>query len=289
MTKKSKAFMIINCLALMVIVANLTSPVHEAAHMLTQIAAGMKPECLAFGINSTVGTPSVDMNSFFWKLMFEGSAALVNIVIGLILLFVLKRFRLSPLSRAFTLMLTMSQLSMGFGYFLRDFFLYDPNPDPDIQQGDWAKVFENFDGNLALRITMLIIGCIGILFVFFIAYRQAFHFISDNNDKKERNRVALAIYLFPYLVNAVVFTLVELRGPVAQDNINSFLIISPIINIFGMIGFFWGYMFVAHMVKPRKQNVYYFSPCAEKKIVLWIVAAALLAFDALFLCPGFYF
>ena len=61
------------------------------------------------------------------------------------------------------------------------------------------------------------------------------------------------------------------------------------INIFGMIGFFWGYMFVAHMVKPRKQNVYYFSPCAEKKIVLWIVAAALLAFDALFLCPGFYF
>ena len=56
-----------------------------------------------------------------------------------------------------------------------------------------------------------------------------------------------------------------------------------------MIGFFWGYMFVAHMVKPRKQNVYYFSPCAEKKIVLWIVAAALLAFDALFLCPGFYF
>jgi len=62
-----------------------------------------------------------------------------------------------------------------------------------------------------------------------------------------------------------------------------------LINIFGMIGFFWGYMFVAHMVKPRKQNVYYFSPCAEKKIVLWIVAAALLAFDALFLCPGFYF
>ena len=86
-----------------------------------------------------------------------------------------------------------------------------------------------------------------------------------------------------------MFTLVELRGPVARASMESFLIISPIINIFGMIGFFWGYMFVAHMVKPRKDNVYYFSPCAEKKIVLWIVAAALLAFDALFLCPGFYF
>ena len=221
--------------------------------------------------------------------MYSGSAALMNIVIGTVLLIVLKKFRLGPISRPLVLMTTMMHYSMGFGYFLRDFFLYDPNPDPDIQHGDWAKVFENFDGNLALRITMLIIGCIGILFVFFIAYRQAFHFIRDNNDKKERNRVASAIYLFPYLVNAVVFTLVELNGPVAKDNINSFLIISPIINIFGMIGFFWGYMFVAHMVKPRKQNVYYFSPCAEKKLVLWIFAAALLAFDALFLCPGFFF
>ena len=286
--KSSRTFMIINCIALGIIAMNLTAPVHEATHLITQMLAGAKPEVLAFGRAGTVD-PTADISTVFWKVMYSGSAALMNIVIGTVLLIVLKKFRLGPISRPLVLMTTMMHYSMGFGYFLRDFFLYDPNPDPDIQQGDWAKVFENFDGNLALRITMLIIGCIGILFVFFIAYRQAFHFISDNNDKKERNRVALAIYLFPYLVNAVVFTLVELRGPVAQDNINSFLIISPIINIFGMIGFFWGYMFVAHMVKPRKQNVYYFSPCAEKKIVLWIVAAALLAFDALFLCPGFYF
>lgn len=286
--KSSRTFMIINCIALGIIAMNLTAPVHESTHLITQMLAGAKPEVLAFGCAGTVD-PTADISTVFWKVMYSGSAALMNIVIGTVLLIVLKKFRLGPISRPLVLMTTMMHYSMGFGYFLRDFFLYDPNPDPDIQQGDWAKVFENFDGNLALRITMLIIGCIGILFVFFIAYRQAFHFISDNNDKKERNRVALAIYLFPYLVNAVVFTLVELRGPVAQDNINSFLIISPIINIFGMIGFFWGYMFVAHMVKPRKQNVYYFSPCAEKKIVLWIVAAALLAFDALFLCPGFYF
>ena len=277
--KSSRTFMIINCIALGIIAMNLTAPVHESTHLITQMLAGAKPEVLAFGCAGTVD-PTADISTVFWKVMYSGSAALMNIVIGTVLLIVLKKFRLGPISRPLVLMTTMMHYSMGFGYFLRDFFLYDPNPDPDIQQGDWAKVFENFDGNLALRITMLIIGCIGILFVFFI---------SDNNDKKERNRVALAIYLFPYLVNAVVFTLVELRGPVAQDNINSFLIISPIINIFGMIGFFWGYMFVAHMVKPRKQNVYYFSPCAEKKIVLWIVAAALLAFDALFLCPGFYF
>ena len=48
-------------------------------------------------------------------------------------------------------------------------------------------------------------------------------------------------------------------------------------------------MFTAHIVKPRKQNVYYFSPCAEKKIVLWVISAAVLAFDAFVLCPGIYF
>lgn len=286
--KYSRLFLILNCLALGIIAMNLTAPVHEATHLLTQMIAGAKPEVLAFGCAGTVD-PTASIGSVFWKVMFSGSAALMNIVIGTILLIVLKKAKLGPLSRPFVLMTTMMHYSMGFEYFIRDFFLYDPNPDPTVQQGDWAKVYENFGGNMALRITMLIIGCLGILFVFYIAYRQAFHFISDNNDKKERNRVASAIYLFPYLLNAVLFTLVELNGPVAKTNIESFLIISPIINIFGMIGFFWGYMFVAHMVKPRKENVYYFSPCAEKKPVLWIAAILIIAIDAFILCPGIWF
>ena len=286
--KSSRLFMIINCLAMGIIAMNLTAPVHEATHLLTQMIAGAKPEVLAFGCAGAVD-PTADIGSVFWKVMYTGSAALMNILIGTVLLIVLKKAKLGPISRPLILMTTLMHYSMGFGYFLRDFFLYDPDPAPDVQQGDWAKVYENFGGNDALRITMLIIGCLGILFVFYIAYRQAFHFISDNNDKKERNRVAMAIYLLPYLLNAVVFTLVELTGPVARKSMESFLIISPIINIFGMIGFFWGYMFVAHMVKPRKQNVYYFSPCSEKKIPLWIIAAAVLLFDVFVLCPGIWF
>ena len=279
--------MILNCLALGIIAMNLTAPVHEATHLLTQMIAGAKPEVLAFGCAGTVeGTATANLDSVFWKIMFAGSAALMNIVIGTILLIVLKKCKLGPLSRPLILMMTIMHYSMGFGYFLRDGILYQPGSD---NLGDWAKVLENFNGNIVLRIAMLVVGCLGILFVFYIAYRQAFHFISDNNDKKERNSVASAIYLFPYLCNAVLFTLVELRGPVANENLGNFLIISPLINFFGMIGFFWGYMFVAHMVKPRKQNVYYFSPCAEKKVVLWIAALAVIAFDAFVLCPGIYF
>ena len=283
--KNSRLFVILNCLALGIIAMNLTAPVHEATHLLTQMIAGAKPVVLAFGCADTVN-PTVNTDTFFWKIMYAGSAALMNIVIGFILLIVLKKAKLGPLSRPFVLLLTMMHFSMGFGYFLRDGIAYNPGPD---NLGDWAKVLENFDGNIFLRIGMLTVGAIGILMVFYIAYRQAFHFISDNNDKKERNRVASALYLFPYLFNAVVFTLLELRGPVARESLSAFLVISPIINLFGMIGFFWGYMFVAHMVKPRKDNVYYFSLCAKKKPVLWIIALLVIAFDFFVLCPGIYF
>ena len=282
--KNSRLFLILNCIALGIIAMNLTAPVHEATHLITQMLAGAKPVLLSFGCADTIN-PTANIDTVFWKIMYAGSAALMNIVIGFILLIVLKKCKLGPLSRALVLMMTIMHFSMGFGYFLRDGIAYSP----DSNLGDWAKVLANFNGSLALRIGMLVVGSLGILFVFYIAYRQAFHFIKDNNDKKERNRVASAIYLFPYLCNAVVFTLVELRGPVAQESMAAFLVISPIINVFGMIGFFWGYMFVAHMVKPRKDNVYYFSPCAERKIALWIIALAALAFDAFVLCPGIYF
>ena len=281
----NRLFMILNCLALGIIAMNLTAPVHEATHLLTQMIAGAKPVLLAFGCADTVN-PTANIDNVFWKIMYAGSAALMNIVIGFILLIILKKCKLGPLSRPLVLLMTLMHFSMGFGYFLRDGILYQPGSD---NLGDWAKVLENFNGSIVLRIAMLVVGCLGILFVFYIAWRQAYHFISDNNDKKERNRVASALYLFPYLCNAVVFTLVELRGPVAQDNMGSFLIISPIINVFGMIGFFWGYMFVAHIVKPRKDNVYYFSICDEKKPVLWIIALAVIAFDAFVLCPGILF
>lgn len=149
--------------------------------------------------------------------------------------------------------------------------------------GDWSKVLDRFGGSLPLRIGMLVAGTLGILLVFNIAYWQAFHFIRDNNDKAERRQVTAAIYLWPFLFYAVVFTLLGLRSPIGVANS---LIIGGISNTFGMIAFFWGYMFVAHMVKPRKENVYDFSPCAEKKPGLWLFAAAVLVFDAFILCPG---
>lgn len=281
-TKKERTYAVLNGLALIIIAANLTSPVHELIHMLTQMAAGARPEVLAFGVCGTTGPVTADMNSVFWKIMFEGSAALGNIVIGFLLLPILKKKRLGPLSRTLMLQLVIMHLSMGFGYFLRDGVAYSP----DNGMGDWSKVLDRFGGSGALRAGLLLVGSAGILFTFYIAYREAFHFIRHNGDKAERGRVTAAIYLYPFILNAVALTLLGLRSPIGA--INS-LIIGGISNTFGMIAFFWGYMFVTHLVKPLKENIFYFSPCAEKKAGLWIAAAALLVFDALVLCPGIYF
>lgn len=56
--------MIINCIALGIIAMNLTAPVHEATHLITQMLAGAKPEVLAFGCAGTVD-PTADISTVF--------------------------------------------------------------------------------------------------------------------------------------------------------------------------------------------------------------------------------
>ena len=280
--KKTRLFLILNCLALFIVAVNLTAPVHESTHLLTQMAAGMRPYNLSYGSADTVGTAAVNLDTVFWKIMYEGSAALMNIVVGLICFVILRKARLGPLSRVFVLYLTLLHLCMGFGYFLRDGISYTPGGG----MGDWSKVLEHFGGNIWLRIGLLIVGTLGYLLAFSIVYYEAHHFIADSGDKIERRQVTGALYLIPYLVHAVLYTLLNLTSPIGVMNA---LIISGVMNVFGYIVFLWGYLFVAHMVKPPKESIYYFSPCAEKKPVLWAVAAALVLLDALVLCPGIYF
>ena len=272
---------VLNGLALMILAVTLTGPVHEGVHMVTQVAAGLTPDFISFGVMSASGTPVVDMGSFFWKIMFHGSAAIFNVVLGLLLTIVLYRARLRPLSRHFTLLLTILHLCTGFGYILRDGIFYVPNGG----MGDWSKVLDVFEGNLVLRICMIVVGCVGYLFALYLAYHEAYHFIEHNEDKAERKRVTSALYLWPYLFNAVVFTGLTLLSPLgALDS----LFISGTLNLFGYFPFMIGFLYAGLLLKPMKRNIYYFSPCAEKKPVLWAASVAVLVFDALILCPGIY-
>lgn len=280
--KASYRNMVANGLAIFVLAVTLTAPVHECVHLLTKMAAGAEPIYLAYGVTESTNTIVVDTESFFWKVMLEGSAALFNVALGLVLVVVLQRCRLKPLSRQFVLILTILHLCMGFGYFLRDGVVYSPNNG----MGDWSKVLDRFDGSLALRLGMLVVGSAGYLLALYLAYREVYHFIEHNEDKAERGRVTSALYLWPYLFNAVVFTVVNLFSPLPPL---ISLVISGTINLFGYFPLFIGWLYVGKLLKPMKRNIYYFSPCAEAKPILWVVAAAVLAFDVFVLCPGMYF
>ena len=269
-------------MALFIIAVNLTAPPHELTHLLTQMAAGYSPVNLSFGAALTEGTTYVNTESVFWKIMMEGSAALFNILVGTVLLVLLKKFRFTDTWRVLLLQLTLLHLCMGFGYFLRDSISYSPNNG----MGDWSKVLDRFNGSTVLRISILIVGTLGYLLTFYVAYKEAFHFIRDNNDKTERRELTSTLYLYPYLMNAVVFTLINLLSPMGWLNA---LIIGGVMNIFGFIAFFWGYMFVSHMVKPLKDSIYYFSLPSEKLTGIWICAVALLLIDIFILCPGIAF
>lgn len=274
--------MVLNGLALTVLAVTLTGPVHEGVHMITQMLAGCTPHYLSFGVMEAVGTPTVDMGSTFWRLMFDGSAALFNVVVGIVLTVMLRMARLKPLSRHFVLLLAIFHLCMGFGYFLRDGIAYSPNNG----MGDWSKVLDNFGGSPVLRVCMLVVGSAGYLFALYLAYYEAYHFIEHNEDKDERVRVTSALYLWPYLFNAVVFTLLTLFSPLgALDS----LIISGTLNLFGYFPLMIGYLYAGRLLKPMKKSIYYFSPCSEEKPVLWVAALVVLALDAFVLCPGIYF
>lgn len=273
---------VLNGLALTILAVTLTGPVHEGVHMVTQVAAGCTPHFLSFGVMEAVGTRTVNMDSTFWRLMFDGSAALFNVVVGIALTVVLHKARLKPLSRQFTVLLALFHLCMGFGYFLRDGIAYSPGNG----MGDWSKVLDNFDGNPGLRIGMLVVGSAGYLFALYLAYHEVYHFIEHNEDKPERMRVTSAIYLWPYLFNAVVFTALTLLSPLgALDS----LIISGVLNLFGYFPLMIGFLYAGFVLKPMKKNIFYFSPCAKREPLLWVVALVVLALDAFVVCPGIYF
>lgn len=280
--KTSYRHMVLNGLALFVLAVTLTAPVHEGVHMLTAMAAGRTPNYLAFGVTESLGDLTVDMGSTFWKVMLEGSAALFNVVVGIVLTLVLHRCRLRPLSRQFVLLLAILHLCMGFGYFLRDGVVYAPNNG----MGDWSKVLDRFDGSLSLRVAMLCVGSAGYLFALYLAYHEAYRFIEHNDDKDERVRVTSALYLWPYLFNAVVFTAANLISPLPPVVA---LVVSGSINLFGYFPLMIGYLYAGRLLKPMKRSIFCFSPCSDAKPILWVAALVVLAFDVFVLCPGIYF
>ena len=281
MKKKNLPF--INCLASALLVYFITVPGHELIHLLTSLAYGEKLLLYSALCVDSVPADYAAMSVFDRIMVCGGSASILNAVFGIILLIVLFKAKLKPMSRLFLTQLMGAQFVQGIGYFLIGGL---------FSVGDWNNVFNalpEYPGLVsALRIILSVVSSIGIVALFFILNRLSYFFIEDTENKKERVSVAFCLHLTMLFVGVIANTILTFMSPaikLGHSSYGTFLLFN-----FMWIPFFWGFMFTGPMktLPPRESRFLY--PLPEKpNLILLCLGAALVLVDIIVFGPGIFF
>lgn len=134
--KDKKDLSVINCFATAFLAYFFTLPVHELFHALTHLAYGNKVTCFSAGAVASEDLIDYSSLSYFHRIMVAGgSACILNIIIGIILMVIVFKVSMGPVMRVFMIQLMGAQLSEGIGYFMIGGF---------FGAGDWGNVFHVF-------------------------------------------------------------------------------------------------------------------------------------------------
>ena len=175
-------------------------------------------------------------------LIIEANPALINLITGLLAVWLFKRTATRPMLRLYLMYFAGYSLFMGFGYLLTDPLFYDP---ASAQLGDWKKVIDLFGGSWAIRLPLIALGAGGVLLGFFWLARSAMRFATDATDKAQRASTARRLLLLPYLIVNGLFTIMAFWHPVGPDGI--FIIVFQ--YWFGYVGLFWAFFLAAYWLK----------------------------------------
>ena len=279
--EQKKDYSLINCISTAMIAYFLTIPVHEGIHAITDLIYGNGVEWYSAGAVEPYNLVDIGSLSYFHRIMLAGgSASIVNVIIGIILMFIVLKASMGPTVRLFLTQLMGSHLSCGIGYFMIGGI---------FGAGDWGNVFSYFTDDetfvTVLRIILAVLGSIGIVFLFFLLNHLSYYFIEDATNKKEKLSVAFKLHIIMLIVGFVVGMITTALSP--SDELN--LGLGALYNMM-WIPFFWGFMFTGVMkVFPPKVSRYKYSLPTTPKVILWIVAAVLILFDIIILGPGLHF
>ncbi len=276
-----KDLSVINCISTAMLAYFLTIPVHELFHLLTDYAYGDKVTWYSAGAVQPMGRIDYMSLSPFHRIMVTGgSASILNVIIGLILMFIVLKVSMGPLMRLFMIQLMGMHLTTGVGYFMIGGF---------FAVGDWNLVFSNLSDQpglvTALRIVLSILGGLGIVGVFFLLNHVSYFFIEDGDNRKERMSVAFRLHLIVLLIGFPVGIIVTLLSPaMGSGELNPGL---GILYNMMWITFFWGFMFTGpmHTLPPKKSRFLYRLP-AKPNWILFAVSAALIVIDIVVFGPG---
>lgn len=278
--QNKKDLSIINCLATAMLAYFLTLPVHELFHMLTHYVYGGKVLFYsAAAVRQAEGFDYMNLSAFNRIMIAGGSASILNVIIGIILIIIVLKATMGPTVRLFLIQLMGAHLSVGVGYFMIGGL---------FGAGDWGNVFRALADQpglvSVLRIVLSIIGCLGIVGVFFLLNYTSYYFIEDTGNRKERLSVAFRLHLLMLIVGFPIGMIVTILSP-ARINGELSIGLGALYN-FMWIPFLWGFLFTGVMVRPPKKSRFLYRLPSKPNWILFAVAVMLILVDIFVFGPG---
>jgi uncharacterized membrane protein len=237
--------------------------VHEMTHALAMWTVGNGVEVIQ--LFAVKGVPVVDEGA---QLVVSGSAAIVNVVFGIVAVVVFHSglVRDKVWARLLTMYIAAYMLMTGFGYFFVDALFYAPDA-PFFP--DWQYVIHTLGGGWEVRLPLLVVGTVGSLGVFFWLPNSALRFVSAPTEKDVRQREMLLLALVPYLAVNGILTVLGFSHPLGVQGV-----VTVIFQYwFGYIALFWAY-FIGGMWTDVKANFADASVIPAPTLPLWLMGLA---------------
>lgn len=214
--------------------------VHELTHALFGVLVGAdNVQVHFFAANALQG---ISKDQVLETALVVGSAAFVNLLIGFVALFYFSKLKIDKIWLKYTVFLTtVFSLALGFGYLMFDGIFYVPGG-----AGDFHVVLDLFEGNLILRLALILIGSVGWVYTLFWTSKKAWQFIENESDKVKTN---LKILLLPYLVSSILITILAfLTHPLGLEG----GVIVAMQYFFGNSVLFTGFFMSSYWLEFRK-------------------------------------
>lgn len=280
--EQKKDLSIINCIGSALLAVFFTVPVHEFVHFITFYIYGDKCEYFAATSVNNLGLIDYSSLSPFHRILATGgSASLVNLIIGIILLIILLKVSMGPTLRMFFIQLMGTHLAVSFGYFMADGI---------FGAGDWGNVFSYFPNDpgfvSAMRIVLSIVGVAGIVCLFFILNYMSYYYIEDPTDNKQRTAVAAKLHLTMLIVGLIThFAAWAFNPQVVASGMSSAVFLSALT----WIPFLWAFLFTGPMkVLPPKKSRFLYKLPEKPNWILFASGVILILVDIFIFGPGIY-
>ncbi|MBP5280198.1 MAG: hypothetical protein J6Z03_06910 [Erysipelotrichaceae bacterium] len=277
--KSEKNFSLLNCIATALLACFITVPGHELLHLLTHMIYGSKLLWYSAGAVDAIVEDYSVLSPFHRIMVAGGSASILNAVFGIILVFILFRVKMGPLTRVFLTQLMGAQMVQGVGYFLIGGL---------FGAGDWGNVYAQLPEYpglvMFLRIFLSILGSAGIVALFFILNHMSYYFIEDKDDKKERFYVSFRLHLVVLICGFTIGMICTAVSPALKSG-ELTILLGALYNMM-WIPFFWAFMYTAYLVKPPKEGRFLYHLPVEPHYGLVAVSILLVLFEIVVLGPG---